>query len=358
MMVASTKAPTTTKGARVSISLARFGLQHLGALAVKIGPHPGMLGLKKFMHRSDGDDLAVGQRRNAITLGIHAGEIMGHHEHRQAQRSLQGLDQRVEIAGSDRIKARGRLGEKNDRRIERPRAGQRHTLGHAARQLGGKLVGVLRRQADHFKLGDRDLVHQRLRQRQIFAQRELDILPHGKRRKQRALLEQDAPSPGGALVAAIPGSPDSGAQDLDLAASPRNEPDNGSHQYRPAAAGSTDQAEDLAPADVERQMVDPDLPAEADHQILDADRELRSRLLHRHIPIDAKNTANSPSSTITRKIDFTTDVVVCLPSDSALPFTRRPSLQATMPIANAMNGALMLPTLNVVNETASCRRAM
>src|SRR5579863_454738 len=105
-------------------------------------------------------------------------------------------------------------------------------------------------------------------------------------------------------------------------------------------------------------MVDHDLAAEADHEVPDADCQLRGRLLHRHIPIDAKNTANSPSSTITRKIDFTTDVVVCLPSDSALPFTRRPSLHATMPIASAMNGALMMPTLKLVTDTASCRRAM
>src|SRR5580704_13397772 len=105
-------------------------------------------------------------------------------------------------------------------------------------------------------------------------------------------------------------------------------------------------------------MVDHDLPAESDNEVMDTNRELRRRLLHRYIPIDAKNTANSPSSTITRKIDFTTDIVVCLPSDSALPFTRRPSLHATMPIASAMNGALMMPTLKLVTDTASCRRAM
>ena len=68
-------------------------------------------------------------------------------------------------------------------------------------------------------------------------------------------------------------------------------------------------------------------------------------------------TANSPSSTITMKIDFTTDVVVCRPSDSALPFTRKPSLQATMPITSAMNGALMMPTWKWVTDTASCSRA-
>lgn len=44
----------------------RFWLQHLRALAVKIGPHPRMLGLKKFAHRSDGDDLAIRQRRHAV----------------------------------------------------------------------------------------------------------------------------------------------------------------------------------------------------------------------------------------------------------------------------------------------------
>jgi hypothetical protein len=32
-----------------------------------------------------------------------------------------------------------------------------------------------------------------------------------------------------------------------------------------------------------------------------------------YIPIDAKKMANSPSSTMTKKIDFTTDVVVCRP---------------------------------------------
>src|SRR5216683_4441283 len=105
-------------------------------------------------------------------------------------------------------------------------------------------------------------------------------------------------------------------------------------------------------------MVDHHTPAEADHKVAHPDRKLRRGLLHRYIPIDAKNIANSPSSTITRKIDFTTDVVVCLPSDSALPFTRKPSLQATMPITSAINGALIMPTSKWVTDTASCNRAM
>src|SRR3974377_2561038 len=108
-MSASTKAATMTKGARVSISSARFGLQHLRALAVEIGPHPWMAGLKKFMHGPDRDDLAIRQRRNAVANGVEAGEIMGHHEYRHPQRFLQGPDQRIEIARRDRGQSRGRL---------------------------------------------------------------------------------------------------------------------------------------------------------------------------------------------------------------------------------------------------------
>src|SRR6516162_6068688 len=104
-------------------------------------------------------------------------------------------------------------------------------------------------------------------------------------------------------------------------------------------------------------MIDDDLPAKADDQIVDRNRRLRN-LGHYYIPIDAKKTANRPSSTMTRKIDFTTDVVVCLPRDSALPLTRRPSLQAMMPITSAMNGALMMPTSKCVTDPASCSRAM
>ena len=140
-----------------------------------------MLGLQQFAHRADGDDLAVGQRRDAVADGIEARKIMGDHEHRQPQRLLQGLDQRVEIAGGDRIQTRGRLVEKHDCGIERERARQRHALGHAAGQFGRKLVAVLRLEPDHFELGGRDLVHQRVRQHQIFAQRKLDVLPHRER---------------------------------------------------------------------------------------------------------------------------------------------------------------------------------
>src|SRR5215468_6391827 len=147
------------------------------------------------------------------------------------------------------------------------------------------------------------------------------------------------------------------AHHFDLAAPPRDEADDGAHQDRFAAARSADEPEDFALADIERKAIDHDLAAESDHEVADADRELLRDLRHHYIPIDAKKTANRPSSTMTRKIDFTTEVVVCLPSDSALPLTRKPSLHATIPITSAMNGALMMPTLKWVTDMASCSRA-
>src|ERR1700757_3380361 len=102
-------------------------------------------------------------------------------------------------------------------------------------------------------------------------------------------------------------------------------------------------------------MVDDHMPAKTDHEIANADGD--GLLPHDYIPIEAKKTANRPSSTMTRKIDFPTDVVVCLPSDSALPCTLNPSVQATIPITSAMKGALRIPTLNEVMETASRNRS-
>src|ERR1043166_1259987 len=134
------------------------------------------------------------------------------------------------------------------------------------------------------------------------------------------------------------------------------QPDQGPQQDRLAAAGRADQSQNFAFADIERKTVEHDALAEADHEVLYVNCDAAAR--HGYIPIDAKNTANSPSSTITRKIDLTTEAVVCWPSDSALPLTLSPSVAATSPITSAMNGAFRMPTSKCVTETASRSRAM
>ena len=55
-------------------------------------------------------------------------------------------------------------------------------------------------------------------------------------------------------------------------------------------------------------------------------------------------------------VTFTTDDVTCRPSDSADPWTARPSSEAISPITRAMNGALMRPTRKVFMEIAPFRR--
>src|ERR671918_84455 len=116
----------------------------------------------------------------------------------------------------------------------------------------------------------------------------------------------------------------------------RQEPDHGAQEHGLTAARRADHAKDFAFPHIEREMIEHDLVAEAHDEIAHVDHGL---LLHDHMPIEAKKMANRPSSTITRKIDFTTEAVVLRPSDSALPFTCSPSAQATMPITSPMKGA-------------------
>ena len=64
-----------------------------------------------------------------------------------------------------------------------------------------------------------------------------------------------------------------------------------------------------------------------------------------HIPTEAKNIANNPSSTITRKIDLTTETVVVHAERSRAAlhleaFARAPQFLWM----SAMNGALIMPT--------------
>jgi len=101
-------------------------------------------------------------------------------------------------------------------------------------------------------------------------------------------------------------------------------------------------------------MVDHHLPAESDHEVADANGELSCRL-HNYIPIDAKNTANSPSSTITRKIDS--------PPSRGLSAERLGAALDAEPLAagddairRAMNGALMMPTSKLVTTPPHAAR--
>ena len=130
-----------------------------------------------------------------------------------------------------------------------------------------------------------------------------------------------------------------------LSADLGDQPDDGARQHRFAGAGRADEAENLAALDVEIEPVEHLGGAELHRDIANPDDGIGDFDRHRYIPIDAKKIAKMPSITITRNIPFTTDDVVCWPSDSALPSTASPSTQATMPITAAITGALIMPTV-------------
>ena len=180
---------------------------------------------------------------------------------------------------------------------------------------------------------------------QIFAHRELDVLPHRQGGKQRALLEQDSP-------ATLDASPRRGIrgvkvnpEDFDASADLGDQSNDGTRQHRLARAGRTDEAKDFAALHVEIEPVQNLGGAELHRDIANPDNGVLDFGRHRHIPIEAKKIANTPSITMTKKIPFTTEEVVCCPSDSALPCTASPSTHATIPITAAITGALMMPTV-------------
>ena len=64
-----------------------------------------------------------------------------------------------------------------------------------------------------------------------------------------------------------------------------------------------------------------------------------------HIPIAAKNMANTPSSTMTRKIDFTTEAVVCCAERLGAALHLQALDAGDDADHSAMNGALIMPTM-------------
>ena len=225
-----------------------------------------------------------------------------------ASRSSQ--DQLVEGGGADRVEPGGRLVEEQQLRIERQRAGDAGALAHAAGQLGREFGAGVDGEARHRDLVGGDLVEQLLVDAGIeFLDRHLDVLGDGQRREQRAALEQHAPAAADMLGLLLVAADHRLAEHRDLALVGRLQADDRAHQHRLAGARAADHAEDLAAPDVEVEPVMDDLLAEAVPEAADLDD--RRFVVRRHSqPISVKKTAKKASSTMTRKMPWTTAVVV------------------------------------------------
>jgi hypothetical protein len=141
----------------------------------------------------------------------------------------------------------------------------------------------------------------------VFAQRHLDVLRHGQRAEQRAILEQDPPALfqrnriGFAQMRHIV------AQHVDAARVGPLEPDYGAQQHRFAAARAADDAQHLAAPDIEIEAVVDRLRAEPRHQPAHPDDDIVGARRHRHIFSSENRIENAASATMTKKIPSTTD---------------------------------------------------
>jgi len=140
------------------------------------------------------------------------------------------------------------------------------------------------------------------------------------------------------------------AENLDLAAPRGIEADDGAQQDRLAGARAADQADDLATKDIEIELVVHHVIAELrahaaqpqDHLAPVAVIDELSALDH-YTFASRKMMEKIASSTITQKIDSTTERVVSCPTLSALPRTCSPSKQPIAAITRPNTGALIMP---------------
>ena len=127
------------------------------------------------------DDFTVRQGGDPIADGVQAVQIVGHHENSEAERLLQCRNQCVEIAGRDRVESGRRFIQEDNLGIESESTGKRSALGHAARQLGRKLLSVGGREADHFQFCRCEFIEQGIGNLQVLAHRKLHVLLDGER---------------------------------------------------------------------------------------------------------------------------------------------------------------------------------
>ncbi len=271
-----------------------------------------------FVQRSD-DHLLVQEYRDPVGDRAQRVDVVGDHHDAERQGALQVADQLVELRRPDRIEAGGGLVEEQHVGIEGDGAREARALAHAAGQLGRDLGPRLLRQADHRELDADELGDQPVVEVGVLGEGQADVLRHGARTEQRAVLEQHAHALEDRAARVVAEGGEILAQHLDRAAVGLLEPQDGAQQDRLAGPRAADDGDDLAAPHLEIDAVVDRLAAEARDQVAHADDGFA------HRPIREKKMEKPASKTITRKIDFTTERVVWMPTLSAEPETLRPS---------------------------------
>src|SRR5258706_4372479 len=315
---------------------------------------PRLPGAHQLVHRVDGD-LPVDQHGDAVAYVEERVEVVADDDEGDAEPFVQPQDEIVDAARGEGIQVGGRLVEEEDAGIERERARERRPLDHAAGELGRKLEAALGREPRELELHRRDPLPLVVGHLGVLADRQHDVLRHRERGEERSLLEEHADERG--LFGALDRFDRLAIQQY-LARVRAVQPGQRLQQHRLARSRSAGDTEDLAPHDVEIDLVVHDLLAEAVHDAARGDDGLGGAVGRgRHRPSLSKRIENRASSTITRKIDFTTERVVSRPTLSAEPRTRIPCMQPITAMMKANTGALTRPTKRSLVSTAAWTRS-
>ena len=241
----------------------RLGVDDLGirtvggrptARAVEIVADP-RVRLGSDLRQRTGYRLLVDQHHDAIGNPVEAVEIVGDHHHGEAERLLQRADQLVEGGGTDRIEPGGRLVEKEDLGIERQRPGEPGALAHAARELGRELVGSARLEPGQRQLEPGDLVDQRRPELVPGLERHGDVLRHGERAEQSAVLKQHAGARPQRLAIGVVELAQLLAEQPDPAGGRLHQPGDLADQHGLPGAGATHHRQHLALSDLKLEPV-------------------------------------------------------------------------------------------------------
>ena len=148
---------------------------------MKVLAHPRVIRVKHRLHGADDQHPFFGQDGDTVANRVQAVQVVGHHEHGEAEGPLQAEHELIKGGGADRIEAGGGLVEEQDVGVERERAREPGALAHAPRQLGRVLGGGLRGEPHHADLEGGDLVDQSRTEIGVLLERHFDILRHRQR---------------------------------------------------------------------------------------------------------------------------------------------------------------------------------
>ena len=245
-------------------------------LAAEERPHARIGGLvaqlARIAVRDDALGLAV-EQDDAVGGDEDAAEVVGDDHERDAEVVGEPADRRVERRRGDRVEAGRRLVHEQDRRVERHRARDAGALLHAAGELGRQVAGE-RFETDELELHPRDEVDRVVRQIGVLLERQPDVLEQRHRPEQRARLVHDAEAAQDRGAFRLVGRDDVVAVDVDVARDRLDESDHVLHDRGLAAPGAAEDAEHLAAADLEVDVLLDRHVVVAGVEILDADDDV------------------------------------------------------------------------------------